>query len=179
MPETMSHLLLHCPHVDLVRLRASVRAELIRIGEAASLIPDCPPAPSFVNDIQLYTVLMLCTGAGFFWNHPPAVAGVLVQPPLPGAEIAVASLADQRRDHALPLDAATVKPVARWVAFLTGRWRDQMSEPLKVFEGAGLGERLVRVVCSHSLRVYSTRRRLLRDDPAFVARSRDPVPVPA
>jgi hypothetical protein len=52
----------------------------------------------------------------------------------------------------------------------------QLSEALTVVDGAAVGERLALVVCSHSLRLYNARRRLLRDDAAFEKRSRDPVP---
>ena len=175
MPETMSHLLLHCPHADMVRLRASIRADLTAIALAANRVPGCPPAPDFVDDVQLYTVLMLCSGVGIVRN-PAAQNGVLVQHPLPGAAAAVASLADRRRDHALRLDAAVMRPATLWVSFLTGRWRNQLSEPLGIIDGAAVGARLVRVVCAHSLRVYSSRRFVLRDNADFAARSRDPRP---
>ena len=100
----------------------------------------------------------------------------LVQHPLPGVAAAAVSLADQRRNHALRLDAAAMRPAVRWVSFLLGRWRSQLSEALTVVHGAAVGERLALVVCSHSLRLHSARRRLLRDDAAFEKRSRDPVP---
>jgi hypothetical protein len=173
LPETMSHLLLRCPHRCMVRLRVAVRADLAAIAAKARLVSDCPPAPDFSNDVQLYTVLMLCTGVGIV-RDPAALVGVLVPHPLPGAAVAVASLADQRRNHALRLDAAVMRPAVRWVAFLLGRWRSQLSEALTVVDGAAVGESLALAVCSHSLRVYSARRRLLRGDAAFEKRSRDP-----
>jgi hypothetical protein len=174
LPETMSHLLLRCPHAAMVRLRVSVRAELTEIAAAAILVPGCPPAPDFSNDVQLYTVLMLCTGVGTV-RDPVALDGVLVQHPLPGAAVAVVSLADQRRNHALRLDAAVMRPAVRWVAFLLGRWRSQLSEAINAIDGAAVGERLALAVCSHSMRMHSARRRLLRDNAAFEKRSRDPV----
>ena len=63
----------------------------------------------------------------------------------------------------------------RWVAFLLGRWRSQLSEAINVIDGAAVGERLALAVCSHSMRMHSARRRLLRDNAAFEKRSRDPV----
>ena len=173
LPETMSHVLLRCPHRCMVRLRVAVRADLAAIAAKARLVSDCPPAPDFSNDVQLYTVLMLCTGVGIV-RDPAALVGVLVPHLLPGAAVAAASLADQRRNHALRLDAAVMRPAVRWVAFLLGRWRSQLSEALTVVDGAAVGESLALAVCSHSLRVYSARRRLLRGDAAFEKRSRDP-----
>ena len=88
----------------------------------------------------------------------------------------------QRRDHAarpLPLDAAVMRPAARWVSFLTGLWRAQLSEAIADIEGAAVGARLVSAVCAHSQRVSRTRRRLLRGVAGFAERSRDPGRVPA
>ena len=176
MPETLSHLLLHCPHADMVKLRVSVREALTAIAVAAVGVPDCPPAPDFSSDVQLYTVLMLCTSVGIV-RDPAALNGLLVQHPLPGAAAAAVSLADRRRDHELRLDAAAMRSAALWVAFLTGCWRTQLAEALATIVGAKEGGRLVRVVSAHSLHVYSARRRLLRGVPDFAERPRDPAPV--
>jgi hypothetical protein len=176
MPETLSHLLLHCPHADMVKLRVSVREALTAIAVAAVGVPDCPPAPDFSSDVQLYTVLMLCTSVGIV-RDPAALNGLLVQHPLPGAAAAAVSRADRRRDHELRLDAAAMRSAALWVAFLTGCWRTQLAEALATIVGAKEGGRLVRVVSAHSLHVYSARRRLLRGVPDFAERPRDPAPV--
>jgi hypothetical protein len=68
-----------------------------------------------------------------------------------------------------------MRPAVRWVAFLLGRWRSQLSEAINAIDGAVIGERLALAVCSHSMRMHSARRRLLRDSAAFEKRSRDPV----
>jgi hypothetical protein len=135
----------------------------------------CPPwpAPDFSNDVQLYAVLMLCTGVGTVRDQV-ALDGVLVQQPLPSAAVAVVSLTDQRRIHALRLDAAVMRPALRWVACLLGRWCSQLSEAITAIDGASVNERLVLAVCSQSMRMHSARRRLLRDNAAFEKRSRDP-----
>ena len=67
-----------------------------------------------------------------------------------------------------------MRPAARWVSFLTGLWRAQLSEAIGVIEGAAVGARLVSAVCAHSQRVSRTRRRLLRGVAGFAERSRDP-----
>ena len=175
MPETLPHLFFHCQHAELVRLRVSVRARLTAIVATAVGVPGCPQAPDLSDDVQLYTVLMLCTGVGTV--DVPAAPNVLVQHPLPGAAAAVVPLDARRRDHALrplPLDAAVMRPVARWVSFLTGRWRAQLSEAIAVIEGAEVGASLVSAVCAHSLLVSRVRRRLLRGVAAFPDRHRDP-----
>jgi len=159
----------------MVRLRASIRVKLTVIAAIAAGVPGCPPAPDLASDVQLYVVLMLCTGVGTV--DDPAAPNVLVQHPVHGAAAAVVPLDVQRRDHAmrpLPLDAAVMRPVARWVSFLTGRWRAQLSEALTVIEGAAVGARLVSAVCAHSQRVSRVRRRLLRAVAGFAERSRDP-----
>jgi hypothetical protein len=177
MPETLSHLLLYCPHAAMVDLRVSVRAALTQIATAAAIgVPDCPPAPDFSCDVQLYTVLMLCTGVGVV-RDPAAMNGVLVPQPLPGVAVAAATLADRRRNHALRLDAVAIRVAAHWVAFLTGCWRTQLAEAMGTVVGATEGGRLVRIVSEHSLRVYSARRRLLRGAPDFDQRQRDPASV--
>jgi hypothetical protein len=51
LPETWPHLLFHCPHADMVRLRVSVRVKLATIAAAAARVPCCPPASDFANDI--------------------------------------------------------------------------------------------------------------------------------
>ena len=130
------------------------------IAAIAAGVPGCPPALDFASDVQLYVVLMFCTGVGTV--DDPAVPNVLVQHPVHGAAAAVVPLDVQRRDHALrplPLDAALMRPVARWVSFLTGRCRAQLSEALTVIEGAAVGVRLVSAVCAHSQRVSRVRRR--------------------
>ena len=123
---------------------------------------------------------MLCTGVGTIDGL--AAPNVLVQHPVHGAAAAVVPLDVRRRDHAarpLPLDDAVMRPAARWVSFLTGRWRAQLSEAIAVIDGAAVGARLVSAVCAHSQRVSSTRRRLLRGVAGFAERSRDPGRVPA
>ena len=175
MPETLPHLFFHCQHAELVRLRVSLRARLTAIVATAAGVPGCPPPPDLFDDVQLYTVLMLCTGVGTV--DVPAAPNVLVQHPLPGAAAAVVPLDVRRRDHALrplPLDAVVMRPVARWVAFLTGRWRAQLSEAIAVIDGAEVGASLVGAVCAHSLLVSRVRRRLLRGVADFPDRSRDP-----
>jgi hypothetical protein len=67
-----------------------------------------------------------------------------------------------------------MRPVARWVSFLAGRWRAQLSEALTVIEGAAVGARLVSAVCAHSQSVSRVRRRLLRGVADFAERFRDP-----
>jgi hypothetical protein len=146
------------------------------IAAVAARVPGCPPAPNFANDVQLYTVLMLCTSVGTV-RDPAALNGLLVQHPLPGAAAAAVSLADRRRDHELRLDEAAMRSAALWVAFLTGCWRTQLAEALATIVGAKEGGSLVRVVSAHSLHVYSARRRLLRGVPDFAERPRDPAPV--
>jgi hypothetical protein len=68
--------------------------------------------------------------------------------------------ADQRRDHALRLDAAAMRSFARWVAFLTRCWRTAIGAP--------------RLFVWFTL--CSARQRALRGVPDFVQRPRDPAP---
>jgi hypothetical protein len=115
-------------------------------------------------------------------RHGPAAPNVLIQHPVHGAAAAVVPLHVRRRDHAarpLPLDAAVMRPAARWVSFLTGLWRPQLSKAIVVIEGAAVDARLVGAVCAHSQRVSLTRRLLLRGVVGFAERFRDPGRVPA
>ena len=50
---------------------------------------------------------------------------------------------------------ADMRPAVRWVAFLLGRWRSQLSEAIDAIDGAAVGERLALAVCSHSMRMHS------------------------
>jgi hypothetical protein len=70
MPKTLPHLFFHCQHADLVRLRVSARARLIVIAAAAAGVPGCPQAPDVSDDVQLYTVLMLCTAWALLMSLP-------------------------------------------------------------------------------------------------------------
>ena len=172
VPETIWHLLVGCMHDVLVRLRELIRQELSLIAHAARDVPGCPPDPDFGHNVQFYTVLMLCTGTGIV-RDMAARNSILVPHP---ADPAVHVAAPLAAPPVMRLDVDAMSGAARWVAFLTGRWRAQLSESARDIQGADLGARLVRAVCTHNLRVFSARRRLLRADADFRVRSRDPPP---
>jgi hypothetical protein len=65
MPESMSHLLLHCQHHSVCALRSAIVSSLRSFATRVShTIPSAPPSPDFSSDIALYCVFQLCTGIG-------------------------------------------------------------------------------------------------------------------
>jgi hypothetical protein len=67
-----------------------------------------------------------------------------------------------------------MRPAATWVAFYANRWVRAIATQDTDECSARLGQRLLDLICSHSQRVHSARRRALHDNIGFAIRDRDP-----
>ena len=63
-----------------------------------------------------------------------------------------------------------------WLSPLVGEWMDRLRQYHKVGDTAALpGAKVVALICAHINRVFTVRRKVLRDNVKYWARSRDPV----
>lgn len=188
-PESMYHLYLHCPCEELVAARQDVRVRLVEFSQLSVGIAGCPPPPSFDNDVQFYTALILCSSAGIVRPVVPDLdadgdsssvlrahgldqVGVLSQ----GRRLADDDRA--RRRGTVPLNVADVQVAAAWTSFLANSFRAWIMTGVRT-DAAVLGQSVVTVVAAHCQTVFRVRRALLRSSVEFASRSRDPVAVAA
>jgi hypothetical protein len=183
LPETTAHVFLDCSHPALVAERVKVKADLLLIATESALILSAPPAPNFDDPVALFCVLMACTGVGSLQHIPAADAVYTLNVLVPvGAHTFAAladgqqarSLAERRRDCSFALHSARMRPAATWVAFYANRWVRAIATQDTDECSARLGQRLLDLICSHSQRVHSARRRALHDNIGFAIRDRDP-----
>jgi hypothetical protein len=183
LPETTAHVFLDCSHPALVAERLRVKTDLIAIAAESALVVHAPPAPDFNDPVALFTVLVACTGVGSLQHIPAADAVYSLNALVPvGAQTFTSladgqrarSLADRRRDCSFALHAARMHPAATWVAFFANVWVRAIATQTTDEYPSVLGERLLSLICSHSQRVHSARRRALHDHVGFAIRDRDP-----
>ena len=106
--------------------------------------------------------------------HFPASGGVLGPGDLVDAAASAGGrAAEARRLGTVVFDREHMRVVARWVSFLVDSFRAWILTGNRS-DTAVLGQRLVTAVASHCQLVFRARRRLLRTDSAFLARSLDP-----
>ena len=68
------------------------------------------------------------------------------------------------------------KTAVNWLSPLVGEWMDRLRQYHKVGDTAALpGAKVVALICAHISRVFTVRRKVLRDNVEYWARSRDPV----
>ena len=180
----MAHILLDCGHVKLVCERSRIRTSLIALGAEADTVPNAPRAPDFDDPIVLYTVLMLCTGIGALHHIPVANPAYNLDALVPvGARTRSALLAreptqevltERRLNHRLPLSSARMRPAAAWVSYFTQQLSRGIATESSHELPARIGERLICLVCDHSQRLFSARRRVLQLHVGFAVRDRDP-----
>ena len=194
MPETIEHLLLFCSHPQIVRLRTTVRAELLSFVSdvATAELEGCPPAPDLTDDVSFYAALQLCTSVGAL-GHVNSVSSVddfpSVLRPMTRSRTAAAltrtSMDWRRRHHQLFLSEASMRSTASWTLWLTNAWRrsvlsgstmpsDSAASTTSAISAAAFGRHLVDIVARHNQRLFSVRRKLLVGDVSYLTRARDP-----
>ena len=191
-PETLEHVLLHCP--AYASLRESARASLVSIASSPAAVHVCVAAhvsatPSFTgytDDVfsTLWTVFRLSSS---ICSDPPP-RPVKAAPPF------APSTADGLLDHAwecrarpeFQYDHAAAQCASRWVAALTSDWLDTLRTRVPSTAEASTprpGAELAACVASYVWSVFHRRRALTRGSDEFSRRVRDPplpstVPVP-
>jgi len=187
MPETISHLLLHCQHESFVALRVDIVARLrLLAGRVLALIPSSPPAPDFSDEIALYCVLQLCTGIGPTRHREQQLHGAdayqssVLRPMgvLTRSRSNASKRADieQRRRQHFQLDPDRMRCAVDWVSSLCNAWRASVVNDRAVSDAAVAGQELVHLVCDFNQKLFAARRRILSRDLHYLSRDRDPVP---
>jgi hypothetical protein len=183
LPETTAHVFLDCLHPAMVAERLKLKADLMALSAESASVAHAPPSPDFDDPVALFTVLVSCTGVGSLQHIPAADAVYSLNALVPiGAQTFAAladdqrarSLAERRRNYSLALHSARMRPAATWVAFFANRWVRAIATQTTDEFSAVIGERLLSLICSHSQRVHSARRRALHDNIGFAIRDRDP-----
>lgn len=185
MPESMSHLLLHCQHDRLLTLRSATVTQLRTLaGRIAHTIPAAPPAPDFSDDIALYCVLQLCTGIGPT-QHRELGGGVYQLDVLRPMGITTRSCTadmgrialDQRRRQWFQLFPDRMRTAVTWVSFLCNQWRVSVGNDRATTDASEAGQELVNLVCQFNQSLFAVRRHALANDVHYLTRDRDPPPI--
>ena len=182
MPESMSHLLLHCQHTDVRDLRSAIVNQLrcfaVRISQTIS---SAPPSPDFSDEMTLYCVLQLCTGIGPT-HHRQQGGGVYQLDVLrPFGSLTRSRTAEldrialeQRRRQWFQLDPTRMRSAVVWTSFLCNSWRTSVGNDQSASDASAAGQQLVNLVCEFNQNLFSIRRRVLASDVHFLTRDRDP-----
>ena len=158
-PETLEHMLFHCPHADLAAARARATSALAAIARAAS-VEGQHHTPDFACPSVLLTTFMLCGSVGPLQDMGPMLAGA-------GPA--------ERAGRVMDLERGRARTTAEWVAALLGPWMAAVRDPRFKGDPDRLpGGRLVQVVLDWALDLFTNRRRALRESEEFRLRKRDP-----
>jgi hypothetical protein len=188
LPETLEHVLLRCTCPALSVARASIAAQLTQIAADAAASGLRAAAPNFGNDAALMAVLQLATSIGPHHARVDAAPAAAPPPAPPAApashatrsvSLAAAAAAHRvadavRRAPQLVHDMPAARVAAAWVSALASDWRRRMGDPTTPVPSLTPGLRLAAAVAAHSQRMYSLRRKHLRDVDGFATRARDP-----
>ena len=80
------------------------------------------------------------------------------------------------RDELPVFDRDEVVAAVNWLSPLVEEWMGRLRQYHKVGDTAALpGAKMVALICAHINRVFTMRRKVLRDNVEYWARSRDPV----
>ena len=80
------------------------------------------------------------------------------------------------RDELPVFDRDEVVAAVNWLFPLVGEWMDRLRQYHEVGDTAALpGAKVVALICAHINRVFTVRRKVLRDNVEYWGRSRDPV----
>ena len=80
------------------------------------------------------------------------------------------------RDELLVFDREEVVAAVNWLSLLVEEWMDRLRQYHKVGDTAAFpGAKVVALICAHINRVFTVRRKVLRDNVEYWCRSRDPV----
>ena len=79
------------------------------------------------------------------------------------------------RDELPVFDRGDVVAAVNWLSPLVGEWMDRLRHYNRVGDTAALpGAKVVALICAHVHRVFTVRRKVLRDSVEYCCRSRDP-----
>jgi hypothetical protein len=185
MPESMSHLLLHCRHPAVRDLRSSITNHLRALSlQITRTIPSAPTSPDFSDEMALYCVLQLCTGVGLT-HHREQGGGVYELNVLRPMGILTRSrqleldrmALEQRRRQWFQLDPDRMRGAVAWTSFLCNSWRESVGDDQATSDAAAAGQQLVDLICLFNQNLFSARRRSLCDDVHYLTRDRDPAPI--
>jgi hypothetical protein len=204
MPESLEHLLIKCEHAKVATLRAEIRSNLEGIfeewnqmleieadsnartqaetaqrnidgsdpalimaspDEAASIAIEAirSQQPDLQDDGQLLAVLMCSTSGGSTTHRPhPADSDATIE--------------ERRRRPEVVLDDEGIRRTASWLRPLAAAWQRAVATGTTKSPRAILSNRFLKAVASHSQKLFSLRRTLLKGNEDFKNRRRDPLP---
>ena len=162
MPESLHHMLIMCPNVKMEALRVKLKADLLLLCATEEGLRE-RPLPGLSQSV-MWSLLMLCTTSESF---PIQVRR--------SARRREALGAVGTRDELPVFDRGDVVAAVNWLSPLVGEWMDRLRHYHKVGDTAALpGAKVVALICAHIHRVFTVRRKVLRDNVEYCCRSRDP-----
>ena len=178
-PETLPHVVLHCGHPHLVRLRDAFRTELQNFAThtdvaklLAKVTTGTPATPDFHNDNDVFSVFQLCTGAG------PTGLSALQADPLLGAASKHADAVTLRAWPQYLRNNMRAQLTVAWMRPLFDDWLAILRDPRRLeLPHQSPGYRLALLVARHVQRIFSARGAILSTQPlatAFKRRDRNP-----
>ena len=163
MPESLHHMLIMCPNAKMVAIRVKLKADLLSLCATEDGLRE-HPIPELSQSV-MWSLLLLCTTSESF----PIQARRSVR--RREALDAVGT-----RDELPIFDRDEVVAAVNWLSPLVVEWMDRLRQYHKVGDTAALpGAKVVALICAHISRVFTVRRKELRDNIEYWARSRDPV----
>ena len=156
-------MLIMCPNVNMVALRVKLKADLLSLCATEDGLRE-HPIPELSQSV-MWSLLLLCTTSESF----PIQARR-------SARRREALDAVGTRDEPPIFDREEVVAAVNWLSPLVEEWMDRLRQYHKVGDTAAMpGAKVVALICAHISRVFTVRRKELRGNIEYWARSRDPV----
>ena len=155
-------MLIMCPNVKMVALRVKLKADLLSLCATEEGLRE-RPIPGLSQSV-LWSLLMLCTTSESF--------PIQVRRSVRRRE---ALDAVGTRDELPVFDRDEVVAAVNWLSPLVEEWMDRLRHYHKVGDTAAFpGGKVAALICAHIHRVFTVRRKVLRDNVEYCCRSRDP-----
>ena len=159
MPESLHHMLIMCPNVKMEALRVKLKADLLLLCATEDGLRE-RPLPGLSQSV-MWSLMMLCTTSESF--------------PIQVRRSARRRGAEGTRDELPVFDRGDVVAAVNWLSPLVGEWMDRLRHYHRAGDTAALpGAKVVALICAHIHRVFTVRRKVLRDSVEYCCRSRDP-----
>ena len=152
MPESLHHMLITCPNERMVALRTKLKADLLSLCATEDGLQE-HPMPELSQSV-MWSLLLLCTTSESF----------PIQARRSGRRREALD-AVGTRDEPPVFERDEVVAAVKWLSPLVEDWMGRLRQYHKVGDTAVLpGAKVVALICAHINRVFTVRRKVLRDN---------------